>query len=98
MTSVYADANYILSGGEDGAVRVWSRTTRKLLIQFNGNFMSLIYLDQKRDIVSLFPDLQKPYLIHSCSLDRSISTYDLKQGIKFVFIYMLRKKIKWALN
>lgn len=32
VTSVYADANYILSGGEDGAVRVWSRTTRKLLI------------------------------------------------------------------
>lgn len=37
VTSVYADANYVLSGGEDGAVRVWARTTRKLLIQFNGN-------------------------------------------------------------
>jgi hypothetical protein len=29
---MYADANYILSGGEDGAVRVWARTTKKLLI------------------------------------------------------------------
>jgi cilia- and flagella-associated protein 52 len=37
VTSLYVDANYILSGGEDGAVRVWARTTRKLLIQFNGN-------------------------------------------------------------
>ena len=36
VSSVYADANYILTGGEDGAVRVWARTTRKLLIQFNG--------------------------------------------------------------
>ena len=36
VTSLYCDANYILSGGEDGAVRVWARTTRKLLIQFNG--------------------------------------------------------------
>jgi WD40 repeat protein len=36
ITSLYCDANYILSGGEDGAVRVWARTTRKLLIQFNG--------------------------------------------------------------
>ena len=36
-------------------------------------------LDQKKDIVCLFPDLQKPYQIHSCSMDRSISTYDLKQ-------------------
>jgi WD40 repeat protein len=35
--------------------------------------------DQKKDIVSLFPDLNQPHLIHSCSLDRTISTYDLKQ-------------------
>ena len=40
VTSIYVDANYILSGGEDGAVRVWARTTRKLLIKFNGNFKS----------------------------------------------------------
>lgn len=36
ITSVYADANYILTGGEDGAVRVWSRSVRQLLVQFNG--------------------------------------------------------------
>jgi WD40 repeat protein len=36
ITAIYADANYILSGGSDGAVRVWARTNRKLLIQFNG--------------------------------------------------------------
>ena len=29
--------------------------------------------------MSLFPDNQKPFLIHSCSLDRTLSTYDLKQ-------------------
>lgn len=32
ITSIYADANYILTGGQDGAVRVWSRQTNKLLI------------------------------------------------------------------
>ena len=32
VTSLYVDANYILTGGEDGAVRVWARTSRKLLI------------------------------------------------------------------
>lgn len=69
ITSVYADANYILSGGQDGAVRVWARVNKKLLIQFN---------DQKKDIVSLFPDLDRPHIIHSCSMDRSVSTYDLK--------------------
>lgn len=36
ITKVYADANYILTGGQDGAVRVWQRQTRKLLAQFNG--------------------------------------------------------------
>lgn len=47
ITSIYADSNYILTGGQDGAVRVWQRQTRKLLTQFN---------DQKKDIVGLFPD------------------------------------------
>lgn len=32
VTAVYADANYILTGGQDGAVRVWSRAARKLLV------------------------------------------------------------------
>lgn len=32
VTKVYADANYILTGGQDGAVRVWSRATRQLLV------------------------------------------------------------------
>lgn len=36
VTSIYVDANYILSGGQEGAVRVWARSNRKLLIQFNG--------------------------------------------------------------
>lgn len=38
----------------------------------------LFLIDQKKDIVSLFPDLDKPHIVHSCSMDRSISTYDLK--------------------
>jgi hypothetical protein len=58
ITSLYCDASYILSGREDGAVRVWARTTRKLLIQFNGNHLMINkFIDQKRDIVSLFPDV-----------------------------------------
>lgn len=32
VTSLFVDANYIITGGEDGAVRLWARTTRKLLI------------------------------------------------------------------
>lgn len=73
VTCVYADANYILSGGEEGAVRVWGRTNRKLLIQFH---------DHKKDVVSLFPDIQQSHIIHSCSMDRSLNTYDLKAESK----------------
>lgn len=73
VTSVYADGNYILSGGEEGAVRVWGRTNRKLLIQFH---------DHKKDVVSLFPDYKEAHIIHSCSLDRSLCTYDLKAETK----------------
>lgn len=32
VTAIYADQNYILTGGQDGAVRVWNRRTRQLLI------------------------------------------------------------------
>ena len=38
VTALYVDANYIISGGQEGAVRVWARTNRKLLIQFNGKY------------------------------------------------------------
>jgi len=44
ITAIYADANYILSGGEEGAVRVWARANRKLLIQFNGKFTNFIQI------------------------------------------------------
>jgi hypothetical protein len=43
------------------------------------SILDTFHSDQKKDIVSLFPDIQKPHLIHSCSADRTISTYDLKQ-------------------
>lgn len=36
INSIYADANYILSGGDDGPIRVWARQTRQLLIQLAG--------------------------------------------------------------
>ena len=35
ITAINDNGGYILTGGQDGAVRVWSRTTHALLIQFN---------------------------------------------------------------
>ena len=36
-------------------------------------------LDQKKDIVSLFPDCQQDNVIHSCSVDKTICSYDIKK-------------------
>ena len=55
VSSVYADANYILTGGEDGAVRVWARTTRKLLIQFNGKAKKLTNFRSKKGYSEFVP-------------------------------------------
>ena len=55
VSSVYADANYILTGGEDGAVRVWARTTRKLLIQFNGKTWKLMNFRSKEGYSEFVP-------------------------------------------
>lgn len=32
----------------------------------------------------MFPDNQKPNIIHSCSLDKTIHTYDLKSDKKVI--------------
>ena len=69
VTAVYGDKNYILTGGSEGAVRVWARTTRQLLIQFN---------EHTKEVIGLFPDIKQVHIIHSASSDRSIATYDLK--------------------
>ena len=38
-------------------------------------------------MVSLFPDVKHKHLIHSCSVDKSVSTYDLK----------LEKRVNWRI-
>lgn len=69
------DANYILSGGEDGIVRVWSRKHRTLLTQISAH---------TKTVCKVLPDVQKPEIIHSCSQDKSIHTYNLKTEKKLM--------------
>jgi len=75
VTCIYVDENYILSGGEDALVRVWSRKVRQMVTQINPH---------KKEISCVFPDLEKPNIIHSCSIDKIIHTFDLKTEKKVI--------------
>ena len=48
VTTIYADENYIISGGEDGIVRIWGRANRVMILQLS---------DHRRSVMAAFPDL-----------------------------------------
>ena len=67
--TIYADQNYILSGGDDGMVRVWTRKTHQLVMQLPAH---------TKAVTKILPDYKNPHLIHSCSIDKSLCSYNLK--------------------
>ena len=77
ITFYQADKMELFVSGPDLTGNFWFNLTVSI---YNYPFSNLsLSTDQKKDIVSLIPDLNQPHLIHSCSMDRTISTYDLKQ-------------------
>lgn len=38
-----------------------------------------------KDVIAVFPDFQKPNIIHSASIDKSVNSYDLKTDKKVIF-------------
>jgi WD40 repeat protein len=69
VNTVYVDSNYLLSGGEDGIVRIWTRKSLELTIQFPAHH---------KDVFTVMPDINKPNLIYSCGGDHSLNTFDIK--------------------
>jgi len=63
---------YLVSGGIDGSVRVWSDGASRQLV---GNFD-----EHKKAVTGICVDLVKPSLIHSCGADKAIVTVDLDQA------------------
>lgn len=59
---------FLVSGGEDGGVRVWALKNRELMIQF---------VEHQKPVTGVIVDVKKPNLIHSCSMDCGLLTYDL---------------------
>ena len=63
---------YLVSGGVDGSVRVWSDGPSRQLV---GNFD-----EHKKTVTGLCVDMVKPSLIHTCADDKSVVTIDLDQA------------------
>uniref|UniRef100_A0A7S1ADC4 Guanine nucleotide-binding protein subunit beta-like protein n=1 Tax=Noctiluca scintillans TaxID=2966 RepID=A0A7S1ADC4_NOCSC len=66
---VKESADFIVTGGQDFAVRFWHRSTRELLATFTNH---------RKPVSDLILDSMSPHLAHSGSEDRSLVTYDLK--------------------
>ena len=61
--------SFVASGGADGVLRLWCTSTRTLLAQFP---------EHRGAVTGLLLDDAKPHLLHSCSVDKSVVTVDLK--------------------
>jgi len=71
VTVVRETADFIVTGGNDNAVRFWHRATRELLSTFHNH---------KKRIEDIQLDNLAPHQVHSAAEDRLVVTYDLKQN------------------
>merc|ERR1712187_424616 len=71
VTCVRETPNFIVTGGNDCAVRFWHKTTRELLSTFHNH---------KRPVLDMLVDNVSPQIVHSGAEDRLMATYDLKQN------------------
>eukprot|EP00442_Polarella_glacialis_P000386 CAMPEP_0115057730 /NCGR_PEP_ID=MMETSP0227-20121206/5933_1 /TAXON_ID=89957 /ORGANISM="Polarella glacialis, Strain CCMP 1383" /LENGTH=617 /DNA_ID=CAMNT_0002442591 /DNA_START=85 /DNA_END=1938 /DNA_ORIENTATION=- len=71
ITSVRESPNFIVTGGNDCAVRFWHRQSRELLTQF---------ANHRKPVADLVIDHALPNVVHSGSEDKLVVTYDVKQN------------------
>ena len=66
-----APGRYIVTGGADKCVRVWTTTTGiELICQF---------AEHRAAVTGLLVDRQSPHILHSCGVGRALLSYDLKK-------------------
>ena len=66
----------MLSSGQDSFVRIWAPTNNKLINQLSVH---------QKSATKVLGDLQTPHIIHSCSVDKSLHSYDMKSDKKINF-------------
>ena len=71
VRSVAVSGNLILTGGEDGCLRIFKISSKELLGQF---------AEHKKPITTVIPDCMHLHLIHSVGEDRQVITYDLQKN------------------
>ena len=69
VNCIYVDGNYILSGGQDGIVRIWTRRNHEMVMQIPCHHSN---------VREVFADINKPNLIYSCGDDHELICYDIK--------------------
>jgi len=69
VTCLEVTAETLFSGGADGALRVWMLRNQTLLGQFN---------EHAKAVTGIVIDINDDGLVHTCSLDKSILTFDLR--------------------
>lgn len=71
VTSLRESSNFIVTGGNDCAVRFWHRNTRELLVTFNNH---------RKPVNDLHIDQDNQHIVHSGAEDKLVVSYDLKQN------------------
>ena len=74
VNCIYVDGNYILTGGQDGIVRIWTRRNHELVMQIPAHHSN---------VREVFADINKPNLIYSCGDDKELICYDMKMQKRF---------------
>jgi WD40 repeat protein len=70
VNTIYVDSNYILTGGEDGIIRVWTRLTHELTMQFAAH---------QKNVFCVIPHVNYFNLIYTCGEDKKLNLFDLKK-------------------
>lgn len=68
VTTITCNSQYIVTGGTDGAVRLWNWRQESIGV----------FHDHSKVVTCVLIDLKQPHILHSTSLDKTVITYDLK--------------------
>ena len=82
-TSIYGyvspTTRFIVTGGQDGTVRIWKLENRELVTQYNGHAM--------KPVTRVLVDYKCNFIIHSLGADGSVASYDIKSN-KFIMNHL----------